>query len=399
MPADTFHDLGTMIQYLDTQCASLTDLVREIEEIQREFETRFVGTQQEFENTKASAAAWVGAHNWQQPSWLIEAINDRLPAVREAKTKRLAEVRQELTGLENQRQAIEVQDQAGVAALKESNPRLNAREEDLKVQVEQIRAALGEKMKEWKQAGSGLGWLTRSGKVRQLRGEIEKLSAELSKTSGRLTEVRNSWLALEKKTDETDQRLQEAWRLRTAEIARLKRELNQLEGDLETVCREAALTEILDALAAPPVARAARPRQDDDPALDALLTQIVALHDQTRDYEAGIAQVAELMGMLKGLCEGLTRMRESVASVKSEQDMHAELADLKLQAPEGVLQFHRLWAELRPVVLDEKQAAEHPRNFADHIKQVIGDRLSNTAIDQMFNDLGNELNRATKEQW
>jgi len=399
MPADTFHDLATMIQYLDTQCASLTDLVREIEEIQREFETRFVGTQQEFENAKASAAAWVAAHNWQQPSWLIEALNDRLPAVREAKTKRLAEVRQELTGLENQRQAIESQDEAGVAALKQSNPRLNAREEELKVQVERIRVTLGEKMKEWKQAGSGLGWLTRSGKVRQLRGEIEKLSAELSKTSGRLTEVRNSWLAIEKKTDETDERLQEAWRLRTAEIARLKRELNQLEGDLETVCREAALDEILNSLAAPPVARAARPRQDDDPAFATLLTRLVALHDETRDYEAGIAQVAELMGMLKGLCEGLTRMRESVASVKSEQDMHAELPNLKLKAPEGVLQFHRLWAELRPVVLDEKQAAEHPRNFADHIKQVIGDRLSNTAIDLMFNNLGNELNRATKEQW
>ena len=83
MPADTFHDLATMIQYLDTQCASLTDLVREIEEIQREFETRFVGTQQEFENAKASAAAWVAAHNWQQPSWLIEASTTAsLPSAR-----------------------------------------------------------------------------------------------------------------------------------------------------------------------------------------------------------------------------------------------------------------------------------------------------------------------------
>ncbi|MEN6641321.1 MAG: hypothetical protein ABFE08_02625 [Armatimonadia bacterium] len=399
MPTDTFHDLGTMIQYLDTQCATLTDLVREIEEVQREFETRFVGTQQKFENARAAAVAWVSDHKWQQPSWLIDEINERLPALREAKTKRLAEVREELTGLGNQRQAIESQDEAGVAALKESNPRLNAREEELKVVVEKTRAALGEKMKEWKQAGSGLGWLTRAGKVRQLRGEIEKLSAELSSVSGRLTEVRNSWVALEKKTDESDQQLQEAWRLRTAEIARLKRELAQLEGDLETVCREAALDEILNSLAAPPVAREASPRQDDDPAFDTLLTRLIALHDETRDYEGGIAQVSELMGILKGLCEGLTRMRESVASVKSEQDMHAELADLNLQAPEGVLQFHRLWAELRPVVLDEKQAAEHPRDFAQAIKQVIGDRLSNTAIDLMFNNLGNELNRATKEQW
>ncbi|MEN6304206.1 MAG: hypothetical protein ABFD96_15850 [Armatimonadia bacterium] len=391
MPTDTFHDLGSMIQYLDTQCASLTDLVREIEEVQREFETRFVGTQQKFENARAAVVAWVSDHKWQQPSWLIDEINERLPALREAKSKRLAEVREELTGLGNQRQAIEMQDEAGVAALKESNPRLNAREEELKVAVEKTRATLGEKMKEWKQAGSGLGWLTRAGKVRQLRGEIEKLSAELSSVSGRLTEVRNSWVALEKKTDESDQQLQEAWRLRTAEIARLKRELAQLEGDLETVCREAALAEILDALAAP--------KNTGDAELDALLTQVVALHDETRDYEGGIAQVSELMGILKGLCEGLTRMRESVASVKSEQDMHAELADLKLQAPEGVLQFHRLWAELRPVVLDEKQAAEHPRDFAQAIKQVIGDRLSNTVIDLMFNNLGNELNRATKEQW
>ena len=388
---ESFHDLATMLQYMDAQGQKITGLVKEIDEIQRAFETRLVDSQQKFENTKAQVAVWVEQHGWQQPAWLAAAIAERLPKVEQAKRQRLDDLAREIPGLEAQRGAVEDQSGARLTALKTNNPRLNAREEELKVKERDLQQALEAKMAEWRAAGSGLGWLLQPGKVKQLRNQAEALGGQLADANARLTEVRNSWHTMETNVAEEETNLQQAWRLRTAEIARLKREAHRLQTDLEGACREAALDEILEAIA--------EAKQGDAPDFDALLAQMVSLHDQTQDLQRGIAQVAEAMGIMKGVAEGLQRMAESVKGVKQEQDMHAELADLKLRAPGTALQFHQLWDRLLPVVLDEKFAAEHPRDLADRLKQTIGDGLSNAALDGMFSALGSELDRATKEQW
>ena len=386
-----FNDLATMLAYMDDQCGKITGLVKEVDEIQRAFDTRFVETQQQFDNTKARVAAWVEAHGWQQPPWLAAALQERLPEVRKQKQERLPAVAKEIADLAEQRTGIEAQNTSATDALKESNPRLNDREEELKQQQTETQTALEERMAQWRAAAGGVGWLLQPGKVRKLRAEAESLADRVHDLNSRLTEVRNAWTTLEQKTHEAEAQMQQGWRLRTAEIARLKGEQTALQTDLDGVVREAALDEILDAIA--------EAKTGDDPEFDKLLADLVALHDQNRDYQGGIAQVAELMGIMKGVCEGLTRMKESVEGVKKEQDMHSELADLKLQAPPVALQFHQLWDRLLPIVLDEKFAAQHPHDLASRLKQTIGDSLLPAAMDAMFTALGNELDRATKEQW
>jgi len=388
---ESFHDLATMILYMDAQCEKINALVAEIEEIQRAFETRFVESEQKFENTKAQVAVWVERHGWQQPGWLAAEITERLPKIEQQKRERLRELAQELADLGTQRQEMESQSQARIGALKDNNPRLNAREEELKAKEQELQQALAAALAAWRASGRGLGWLVRPGQVQRLRKQAEVLADQLADVNARLTEVRNSWHTMETNTEQNETNLQGAWRLRTAEIARLRREDHALRSDMEGACREAALDEILDAIA--------EAKQGDAPDFDALLAQMVGLHDQVRDYQSGIAQVAELMGIMKGVCEGLGRMKESVAGVKKEQDMHAELANLTLRAPDTALQFHQLWDRLRPVVLDEKFAAEHPRDLAVRLKQTIGEGMTNAALDAMFTALGNELDRATKEQW
>lgn len=388
---ESFHDLATMIAYMDAQCQKITGIVAEIEEIQRAFETRFVDSRQKFENAKAQAAVWVEQHGWQQPDWLATQIAERLPRIEEQKRQRLRELARELADLDRQRQEMESQSQARIAQLKDNNPRLNTREEELKARQEELQRALEAKLAQWRAAGRGLGWLVRPGPVQRLRQEAATLSEQLADTNTRLTEVRNAWTKIETNVEEHETQTQAAWRLRTAEIARLRREDHDLRTDLTGACREAALDEILDAIAE---ARASGLAD-----FDALLAQVVSLHDQANDYERGIGQVAELMGIMKGVCEGLGRMRESVASMKQEQDMHAELRNLQLRAPDVALQFHALWDRLLPVVLDEKFAAEHPRDLAERLRAVTGEGLTDAALTAMFESLGKELDRAAKEQW
>jgi chromosome segregation ATPase len=388
---ESFHDLATMILYMDAQCQKINALVTEIEEIQRAFETRFVDTRQKFENTKAQVAVWVEQHDWQQPDWLAVEITERLPKIEEQKRERLCELAKELGDLGTQRQEVEAQSQARIGALKDNNPRLNAREEELKAKEQAMQQALEAALAAWRASGRGIGWLVQPGKVQRLRKQAEVLADQLADVNARLTEVRNSWHTMETNTEANEASLQDAWRLRTAEIARLRREDHSLRSDMEGACREAALDEVLNAIA--------EAKAGGSPDFDALLASVVSLHDQVRDYENGIAQVAELMGIMKGVCEGLGRMKESVEGVKKEQDMHTELANLKLQAPATALQFHQLWDRLQPVVLDEKFAAEHPRDLAVRLKQTIGEGMTNAALDAMFTALGSELDRATKEQW
>ncbi|MHB8995401.1 MAG: S46 family peptidase [Armatimonadota bacterium] len=393
MPTKTagFHDLATMIDWMEGNCAKINALVTEIAEIQNEFETHFVEWQQRYENAKAAAIAWVEEHDWQEPQWLMDEVNQRLPQMRQQKQERLAELQKEITDLETQREGIEQQNDEAVTKLKKQNPRLNRREEKLKQQEIDAKDNFHRLSNDWRRTARGLGWLLRPGAVRRSREAMEEALEEWTTLSARLAEVRNSWLNLKEKTDETETTLQEAWRLRTAEIARLKRELSELQRDLDGAAKESALDEILDALA--------EPRQSNQPEFDKLLATVMEAHEASQRYEAGIGQVAELMGLVQGVCEGLTRMAESVRSVKAEQDMHAELTNLKLSADPAVLQFHSLWDQLAPLALDEMKAAAHPAQFAAAVKQAIGERLSNTNIDAMFNTLGNELDQATKQQW
>ena len=386
-----FHDLATMVYYLDSKVEKINALVKEIEEIQHEFESRFMQSQQRYDNARAAASAWVEGHEWKQPAWLAEAIEKALPPMRDRKRARIDELKGQLSELATQRQGIEQQNDATMEQIKSQNPQLNAREEELKQQETEARDHFYKLTAEWKKTGGGLGWLLGPGAVRKAREAMEKANADWININARLAEVRNSWVALKQKTDETEATLQQAWRLRVAEIARLNRELAELERDLESVARGGVVDELLCAIV--------EAKGSDQPDFDKLLAEVIAAHDENNAYEAGITQVAELMGLMKGVCEGLTRMGESVKSVQEEQDAHSELARLKLETPPVVLQFHQLWAEMRPVVLDEKEAAAHPTQFAENVKQALGDRLSDKAIDAMFTALGDELNRATKEQW
>jgi hypothetical protein len=52
-----FHDLATMVYYVDTKVGKINALDKEIEEIQHEFEAAFMKSQQRYDNARAAARA------------------------------------------------------------------------------------------------------------------------------------------------------------------------------------------------------------------------------------------------------------------------------------------------------------------------------------------------------
>ncbi len=388
---ETFDDLASLLSFLDGNREKITMLVAEIGEIQKEFQTRFVASQQRYEDLKTGLVARLEASGWERPQWLAQRLADRLPKVREQQQRRLESLRRELVQIQEQLAEIEAQEEADRKKLQTENPRLNKREEDLKAKQAELQRKLSRLEAELRQAASGLGWLTRIGTIKRIRDDYEQTAISLLRVNERLTEVRQTWRDMAQLHENTEDRLQDAWRLRVAEIARIKADLAVLEGDFEGACRRAAADEILAELSAP------LPSEDSD--FDREANDMIVAHQQLQSYEQGIVQVAELMGTMKGVAEGLARMRESVQSMKKEQDMHAELRDLRLEAPREVIAFHALWDRVTPVVKDEKQAAARPGDFADRLRAAIGEGLAESSISRMFESLGAELKRAADQQW
>jgi hypothetical protein len=388
---ETFDDLASMIRYFQSQEAKIERLVKEIDEINQGITTALVEAQDGVENAVSSAVMVADDAREQLAPWLRQVLDAGLPAMRDVKGSRRVELEKTLSDLYGQRAQIEKQEQDELDKLAQTNPTLNAREEELKKQAAEVEASVAQTEAALRQAAGGLGWLVSFGRIRGLRHQHQRQATALYGLRERLSEVRNNWAKDEAAAKELQDRLQQAWRLRTMDIAKLSQESDSLTSDFEGVCRRQVFEDLF------------RKQESFEPTGLAGLDDALRVLDQWReraaDCEGGVVAVSEILGLLKGMKEGLERMRSSIESVKKEQDMHSELSDLRLKAPPALLQFHQIWDALLPTVLDEKQSVAHPKELADIIHQVTGTRLTDKNIEAMFNLAGDVLTKATKEQW
>jgi chromosome segregation ATPase len=385
-----FNDLATMIAYFVEQQGKIDQLLAETDEINQGVTAELVEAQDRTEAAFASAVALADDAFPGLDAALRQTIEARLPTMREEQTQLRADLEQLIGQLEEDRAEIEQKDAAESAQLATDNPNLNEREEILKHKLAEAEAALAATEGELVKAGSGLGWLVQAGRITRLRKQHQAQATALYGVRERLSEVRNAWAQQRSKAVETEGQLQQAWRLRTAEIAKLNQELSGLNGDFEGACRRAALQEWMRAQDTFGPAGA--------PEVDAALQEISAAKQRAADCEEGVIAVSQIMGLLKGVREGMERMQSSIEGVKKEQDMHSELSTLRIEAPPAFVQFHQFWDALLETVRDEKRSIEHPKAFADIIDQVVATTLSNESIEAMFTLAGNALTEATK-QW
>lgn len=385
-----FDDLATLIAYLDANREKIARLRQEVDEIHAGFSSEFAESREAWESDLAAAVGLARQRYGETDPALREAVEQRLPDVRQRKAQRLQEARDRLVQLEAERDSIEQDSVETTEALKATNPKLDAREEHLKQRLAQERAKLAEIDAQTAEAAAGLGWLLYCSRIFRLRGERKEQAVAVGTTSVRLNEVRRQWREMEQTATEAEERRQEAWRLRTTEIAKTAREIEELEDDFDGVCLRAALEEHFREADA-----AIRAGVEE---LDALLARGLQQRDEQREYENGIVAVSETLGLMGGVAEGMQRLGESVQGVKDEQDMHAELSHLRLEAPAYVLEFDRLWDALWPSVENEKSAIAHPARLAEILRDITGTRLTDERIQAYFETLGDTLTRAT-EAW
>ena len=386
--SSSFDDLASLCDYLSDNEGKIGRLRQEIEEIHKGFVSEFAQHRENWESALTNTVDLAEDHFEDLPEALRTAVDQRLPTLRQQKAQRLQESRDRVKELETERAGVEKEAQETTEAVKAANPRLNEREEQLKATLASERARLAEIDAQLAQAAGGLGWLLRFARIRHLRRERKPQAAKVGAAATRLDEVRRLWVETRTTASERETRCEEAWRLRTAEIAKSQQEIEELEDDFEGACLREALRQHFTELTAPLQSGLAELEQE--------WNQAAGFRQETQDYEGGVVAVSQIVGLLGGVAEGMGRFRESVEGVKKEQDMHAELSHLQFAAPDFVLQFDQIWDALWPTVQDEKAAISHPAEFAKIIQDVIGSRLTNEQIEAYFNTLGDTLNSATK---
>lgn len=367
-------------RHIQSQTSKAQQAFDEIAQAQAEFQGLYVRFKAEHDALLNELAEELGSS---LPEPLAAQAAARLPAEQQAVADRMKELDALSSTKEAEADAAIKAMQREAAALRALNPKLNDHEESLKAMIAFREQALTDLNAQVQKVAGGLGFVFRAGKIRDLDGARHKLVGKLEELNGQLAEVRGQWKEKRDAVEAGQAQARAGWSSLVVEAGALRAERDALAADPTGQARRRSVLFVLDNL-------------KEMPGAEARLGRMIALNVQTDDYQAALGAVAGMLGVIKGIREGLERLGSSAAAVAQEQSLHsAHLKDLKLELPPQTLAFEGVWDELLPKVRDEKACAARPAEFAAAMRPFIDQRFSKETIGGYFDALGRTIKAAT----
>ena len=374
MNADEF------LRHVQGQLSKAQQSFDEIAQAQSEFQgayVRFKGMHDKLLNEL------VDGRGGSLPEPLAVQAAARLPAEEQAVAARIKELDELWARRQGEADAKVAAMQAAAAGLRALNPQLNDREESVKAMIAFRQQRLNDLNAKVQKLGGGLGFVLRAGKIRDLDNERHKLVGRLEELNKQLAEVRQQWKEKHDAVAADQAEMKTEWASITVQAGSLKAERDALAADPAGQARRRAVLYVLDNLKELQGA-------DDE------LKRMIDLNIQTDNYHAALGSVAGLLGVLKGIHEGLERFGGSVSAIAEEQSLHsAHLKALNLSLPPQVVAFEKVWEELLPKVRDEKECAAHPAEFVAAMRPFVEQRFTPAIIGGYFEALGKTIKAAT----
>jgi hypothetical protein len=388
MARDTKMGLAEFHRYLDQIRREVEICYTAIEEIQKQFNDIF----------KRELEAWQERFSFCFPRLLAQ--RDEMPDqfaqhIAQVEAQEQKRIRQEIAELESKvatneqrMDALLVGAQKTAEALRKANPELNAREEQLKNLIIQYEDEYARAFEQLDSLDTfPLGWLTHFGQIRRLKRVQREAKKKQDEAALKMREVRQDWVDRVQKAGEKQAELRQEWQTLSVATAQAKSELDQKVTAFDALAEQAAIQRVLEELPQAPKGLEGE--------LGEAIRELVE-HNKIRwSYEEGLKAVAEALGLLKGIGEGIERFRRSVGTVLQEQRRH-NLRAISIVVPTSVVSINGIWPDLRARIKAEKQIATRPVEFSRMVKQRLSDRLTDAVIQAYFNDQGEALNRATR---
>lgn len=383
---------GEILRYFDDQMRAIDVLVDELEEIQVAFNARFDEWQSQHDTALERLIGQITERPDAVGSALYSAIDQRVPQ----ELKRIDERRQKMQEdyLPRRQRAADTllqEAQSELAEMRGLNPQLDRQEEELKSEKSSLEAHLSELNERIRARSKGLGVvrhllaITRDDRERQRTiGKLEVINSSLYK-------VRQEWEQKSEETRTSQAKLQAQWQMESIAVARLQSELDQLDDQMyrQDLAQRRAIRHVLDELK--------EPTSSSDSDLESGLQEMVNLNIRTDAYHEGLSSVGGLIGLLRGINNGMDAVRKSVDGLEHEQEMHsAYLKPLDFSLPARVKAFHKQWSSLAQQFADEETMGAGPEDFSATVRPLLEGPLSEARIEDMFSALEAMIRQATK---
>jgi hypothetical protein len=384
--------LGGLHHYIVDKTGRIRTVSQEMEEIQVGFNSNYVEWKAEHDATLERLVEMVLVQMEEVGPELKDRIEKRVVEERRLVDERRRELRDTLIP-QAQAEADDLikEGRSVVESMREENPRLNEREEQLKaewVELDQELAGLNERVR---RLSGCLGVMINFFKINKLDRQRQRVIGQMYEVRRQLRDVRQEWQETRRDADAEEDRLQIRWQERVREVAQIQGELDYLdeESKREDLVLRRATRHVLDDLKGPIPC----PADDIKTELDAM----IALNIQTDATQRALGAVSGLIALLGGVIEGMNRFDQSVTGLIAEQRMHsAHLGRLDIDVPDDVEAFHEQWEGLAQKVRDDGQLCETPTEFLTVVLPEFEDKLSEAAIKGSFEGLGRALTAATR---
>jgi predicted nucleic acid-binding Zn-ribbon protein len=383
---------GEILRYLDDQMQAIEVLVGELEEIQVAFNAKFDEWQSQHDAALQRLTDQIAERPDAIGSALRSAIDRRVPL----ELKRIEERRQKvqedyLPRRQRAADALLQEAQAELAEMRTLNPQLDEQEEELKNEKSRLEAHLLELNERIRASSKGLGVIRNLRTITKDDRERQRIIGRLQVINRSLYKIRHEWEQKSGETRASQTKLQAEWQMESIAVARLQSELDQLDNQQrrQDLAQRRATRQVLDALK--------EPVSSSDLDLEPGLQEMVNLNIRTDAYHEGLASVGGLIGLLRGINNGMDAVRKSVDGLAREQEMHsAYLKPLDFSLPARVRTFHKQWSSLTQQFTDEETIGAGPEQFSTAVKPLLEGPLSEVRIEDMFSALEAMIRQATK---
>jgi hypothetical protein len=383
--------LEQLNDFLSDNRRKINAVGREVEEIQVGFNSAYVEFKADHDAQLARLTETLFEKLDDLGPELQTLIDQRAVEERRLLAARRTELREKLIPqTQAEADAVLAQAQEQTKALRQLNPRLDEREEAYKAQRTALETKLAQLNAEISRRSRGLGFITHFVSIAKLDRQRHRVLGQLETLAQNLKEVRQEWQTSQQEFQVGQEALQGQWRELSLRVAELKRELTYLddEAQREDLAMKRAVRYVLDNL------KESVPCPRD---LRAGLEAMIELNVKTDAYQEGLGTVGGLIALLDSVGKGMDSFQESLGGLIGEQRMHGDfLPRLKVRLPDSVIAFHNQWDDLRARMRDDARLCAHPTEFLEAARPVIGRDLSDEAVTNMFNRLGQALTEATK---
>ncbi len=384
----TTMSLGDFYQWVRDNHKRIADIYRETEEIQTRFNDLFTQQRKERDAMILERVPQLSMDaEADLPASLRSLLEERVEVERLALQNKMAQIEQGIVEKQQKADGLIEGARTQVDQLRAQNPILNSQEEELKARAKGLETELQQIEQDLSRLGCfPLGWLLHFFKRRKLQQNRRHITDNLASIQRGIATVRETWRSQKQELQQAQSNLKGQWQALTVEISQLQSQLDYLNAHVDELSQSNAAHSLLDSLTEMPA--------DLGPWRARLEPMIEANLSQTQ-YETGLKSVAELLGLLRGLGEGMERFARSVATVYEEQRRY-KLPELSVSVPSSVITFHSVWPEFQRQVKDEKYLGAHPAEFEVRVREFLPRKVSEKTIQQMFDDLGKSLTQATQ---